>query len=152
MIAIIADIIHRFTEDMKTKTTDRAILDGQICVGRCYRQWVEGDAVVLDNASNLPFRSHQANTNCWFPFPDAVHEDVADKLVQRDQHLSGRAIGHTGFRQKSLGIIHQALQTGMSIGQGTVEFGRHDTDRFRMQGKGLRGFSLIEWKKFSIAT
>lgn len=152
MIAIIADIIHGFTEDMKAKTADRAILYGQIRVRRRYRQRVKGDAVVLDNASDLPFRDHQANTDGRLAFPDAVHEDVADKLVQRDQHLGGRTIGHACFRQISLGIIHQALQTGMSIGQGTVEFGRHDTDRFRMQGKGLRGFSLIEWKKFSIAT
>lgn len=137
---------------MKAKAADRAVLGRQAGIGHGRRQRIESDTVIVDHPRNRPVGNRQANPNIRFPFAYAMHENIADHLVKRDKNLGGDAIGHGSPRQKSLRIIHQALQTGMSVRQDTVEFGRHDTDRPRMQGEGLRKDSLIEWKNFSITT
>ena len=93
MIAIIADFVHRFADDMKAEPADRPILERQAGVGRRGGKRVEGDAVVDDLARDPPLRDAQADRDGRLALADAVSEDIADDFVQRDQDPGGGPIG-----------------------------------------------------------
>lgn len=152
MIAIIAKIIHGFAHDMEPQPTDRTLFHRQADIGGRCRKRIESRAIVHDFNGYAIRRLAQADVNGWFGSAASMDEDVAGDFIQSDQNLRRRSIRNRMVREKLLRSIQQGLQARISIGQGAAKFCLHDTDRSRRQGGRLRGFSLIEWKNFTITT